>query len=204
MLLFYSATSPYVRKVMVAATLRGLDERLERVTVNAHASPPELLAANPLSKVPALVTDDGLCLVDSPVICAFLDSLGEAPPLTPASGPDRWRVERLHALADGITDAAVLGRMEAMRPEEAARGEHRARLWAAVVRTLDLLEAEAATLDDAANPARWTIGAVALACALGYLDFRYGDRDWRAGRPRLAAWDLAVRRHPAFVATEPA
>ncbi|MEX6724620.1 glutathione S-transferase N-terminal domain-containing protein [Parapedomonas caeni] len=203
MQLFYSATSPYVRKVVVAAMLRGLDDRLERVTVNAHASPPALLAANPLSKVPALITDDGRSLVDSPVICAFLDSLGEAPPLTPA-GPDRWRVERLHALADGITDAAVLGRMEAMRPEEAARGEHRARLWSAVVRTLDLLEGEAAMLDEATTPAQWTIGTVALACALGYLDFRYGDRDWRAGRPGLAAWDEAVRRHPVFVATEPA
>jgi glutathione S-transferase len=81
--LCFSPTSPYVRKVMACAITRGIESRIERVTTNANDSPPEFVAINPLSKVPALVTDDGVALFDSPVICEYLDSIGEALPMFP-------------------------------------------------------------------------------------------------------------------------
>src|SRR5215218_2000760 len=91
----HSAASPYVRKVMACAIARGLDERIEEVTTNPHESPPALLGVNPLSKVPALLLDDGTALFDSPVICEYLDSLGDARRLFPAAGtPARWRALR--------------------------------------------------------------------------------------------------------------
>jgi glutathione S-transferase len=108
----HSAASPYVRKVMACAIARGLDGRIERDTTNPHLSPPELLRVNPLSKVPALLLDDGTALYDSPVICEYLDSLGDAPPLFPPPGRARWTALRQQALADGIIDACVPRRRE--------------------------------------------------------------------------------------------
>jgi glutathione S-transferase len=195
--LFYSPTSPYVRKVMAAAIHRGLAGRIEKVTTNPHQSPPELLAANPLSKVPCLVTDDGFALFDSPVICEYLDSLGEAPPLFPApNSAHRWHALRMQALADGILDAAVLRRMEKGRPREAARDAVMERQRQAIERGLAFLERDlpGKVLD---------IGGVAVACALGYLDFRFADEPWRASCPKLAAWYAEVSALPAFAETAP-
>ncbi len=105
MKIYYSATSPYVRKVMACAIIRGLDGRIEKQASNPHASPEDLLADNPLSKVPCLVTDDGLSLFGSQLICEYLDSLGDALPLFPAQGAARWRALKFQSLGDGILDA---------------------------------------------------------------------------------------------------
>lgn len=196
MKLFYSPTSPYVRKVMACAITRGLDDRIERIPCNPHASPPDLLSANPLSKIPCLVTDDGLGLFDSPVICEYLDSRGEALPLFPSHGPARWRALKFQAMADGILDAAVAGRGELGKPKEAAREATIARFKAAIVRTLDALEAD--------PPHRLVdIGSIAVACALGYLDFRYGSDPWRDTRPTLAAWYEVFSKNPGLAETVP-
>lgn len=196
MKIYYSGTSPYVRKVMVCAILRGLDGRIERHPSNPHASPADLLADNPLSRVPALVTDDGMSLFDSPVICEYLDSIGEGPALFPAAGPARWRALKLQAMGDGILDAAVPCRGEAAKPKEDARDGLIARYRAAMSRTVDALEADlpGTGLD---------IGTIAVACALGYLDFRYGSEPWRPGHPKLTAWYAAFDRNPAIAATAP-
>jgi len=194
--LHYSATSPYVRKVMACAIGRGIEGRIELAPTNPHVSPPELLADNPLSKVPCLVTDDGLALFDSPVICEYLDSVGEALPMHPPPGPARWRALKFQAVADGILDAAVIRRLEAARPREAAREANIARQKAAMDRALDLLEA-----DPPANHA--DIGAISVACALGYLDFRFADDPWRDGHPRLASWLAAFGAHPGLARTVP-
>lgn len=197
MKLHHSPTSPYVRKVMACAILRGIDDRMEVIDTNPHASPPHLLADNPLSKVPCLVPDDGPALCDSPVICEYLDSVGDAPPLFPPAGPERWRAQRLHALGDGILDAAVLRRMESQRPQEAARDAVMERQKAAVMRALDVLERDP-------PPSKLDIGGVAVACALGYLDFRFADEPWRATHPRLAGWYDTVKGEPALARTVPA
>ena len=102
--------------------------------------PGGLLAANPLSKVPCLLTEDGVALYDSPLICEYLDSVGDAPPLFPDHGAARWQALRNQALADGIMEAAVLARMESARPEEAARTTAIARQKAAVQRGIEALE----------------------------------------------------------------
>jgi len=138
--LFYSPTSPFVRKVMICAMVRGIEGRIEKVTANPHLSPPELLAANPLSKVPALLTDDGVAIFDSPVICEYLDSVGDAAALFPPAGASRWRALVLQAVGDGIMDAAVARRGEQGKPQEAARDAFMARQKAAVDRSLAVLE----------------------------------------------------------------
>ena len=196
MRLYYSPTSPYVRKVMACALVRGIAGQIELITLNPHESPPQLLADNPLSKVPCLVTNDGLALCDSTVICEYLDSVEDTIPLFPPSGPARWRARSLHALADGLMDAAVLARMESQRPREDARDKVIARQRAAIGRTLDVLERD--------PPSRhMDIGSIAVACALGYLDFRHADLAWRDQRPKLAQWYQAIAEDPALVQTAP-
>jgi glutathione S-transferase len=116
MKLHFSPRSPYVRKVMACAIVRGLDGEIERVTTKPFDSPPDLLADNPLSKVPTLVTDDGVALFDSPVICEYLDGIGDALRLFPAAGPARWTALKLQALADGILDAGVGRLLEGRLP----------------------------------------------------------------------------------------
>jgi glutathione S-transferase len=195
--LHYSPTSPYVRKVIACAIARGLDERIQRIETNPHESPPALLRDNPLSKVPCLVTEDGLALFDSPVICEYLDSVGDVMPLfPPPHGAARWRALRFQAMGDGIMDAAVTRRMEQGRPREAARDAVVMRQEAAVARTLDLLEA-----DTPAN--HLDIGTITIACALGYLDLRFGEAKWREQRPKLAHWYEAMAARPELARTAP-
>jgi glutathione S-transferase len=197
MKLFYSPTSPFVRKVVACAITRGLDSRIERIRTDAHASPAALLAANPLSKVPALLTEDGVALFDSPLICEYLDSVGDEPPLFPDHGASRWVALRYQALADGMMDAAVLARGEILKPQEAARQAFIERQKAAVARGLALLE------EHPPSEGLRDIGSISVACALGYLDFRYAEDGWRDHHPRLAHWFAAVSALPAFADTAP-
>lgn len=197
MQLFYSAGSPYVRKVTVCALLRGLDDRIERINTNPHISPPELLAQNPLSKVPCLITVEGMPIYDSRVICEYLDSLGTAHPLFPEQGPERTGVLVMQALGDGIMDAAVFRRMQQPFPQDEGRQKLGGRAQAGIARALEVLEA-------APPQGLRDIGAVAVACALGYLDFRFGDEPWRDGHPKLAAWFAEVSQHAALAETVPA
>jgi glutathione S-transferase len=183
--LHHSPSSPYARKVRICAITRGLDERIA-----------ELLADNPLSKVPTLVTDDGVALFDSPVICEYLDSLGEALPMFPEHGAARWRALKQQAMGDGILDACVPRRAELLRPQDEGRASVVARMRAAVERTLDVLEVEPPhkALD---------IGSISVACALGYLDFRFPQEPWRGTRPKLAAWFEAFSQDEAVASTAP-
>ena len=194
MKLYHSPASPYVRKVNAVAIHHGLT--LDRVPTNPHESPAELLADNPLSKVPCLVTDDGVSLPDSPLICEYLDHIGTGEKLLPDHGLPRWNVLRVAALADGIMDAAVARRMAVQHPQDEARQQADARAKAAIDRALDALEAE----DDTAPMTLGTVGAV---CALGYLDFRFGHEDWRASRPKLAAWYERQMQLQPFAETKP-
>ncbi|CAH2600295.1 Glutathione S-transferase family protein [Rhodovastum atsumiense] len=196
MKLFHSSTSPYVRKVMACAIAREIERQIELVPTNPHESPAELLASNPLSKVPCLITDDGLALFDSPVICEYLDSLDGAVSLYPRTAGGRWKALKYQALADGIMDAAVLRRMEAQRPEDPARQAVIARQGAVVQRSLDELEKD--------PPHRvLDIGTISVACALGYLDLRFPADDWRRDHPALATWFAAISREPALARTAP-
>jgi len=197
MKLHYSPASPYVRKVMACAIARGLEGGIEKVSTNPHVSPADLLADNPLSKVPALVADDGTAIYDSPVICEYLDTLGSAPALFPPTGsPARLRAQIMHAAADGILDAAVARRLNMPHPQDDGRKAFDARQKAAVDRALAVLERDPpAGLSD--------IGAIAVACALGYLDFRFAAEPWREAHPRLATWFAEVSKLRPLAETVP-
>jgi glutathione S-transferase len=194
----HSAASPYVRKVMACAIARGLDGRIQKVTTNPHESPPELLGVNPLSRVPALTLDDGTALFDSPVICEYLDSLGDAPRLFPLAGPARWTALRQQALGDGILDASVPRRREAGFPPDEGRSAFIGRQREVVARAVDALEEEAASFGELR-----TIGEIAVGCALGYLDFRFAAEPWRPGHERLAEWYARVSALPPLARTVP-
>jgi glutathione S-transferase len=195
--LYHSPTSPYVRKVMACAIIRGLDGRIEKHASNPHASPADLVADNPLSKVPCLVTDDGMSLFGSQLICEYLDSLGEELPMFPPNGASRWRALKFQSLGDGILDAAVPCRGEQGKPREAARDAQIARYKEVMSRAVDTLEMD--------PPHKIVdIGTITVACALGYLDFRFGSDPWRDGHPKLTAWYEAFAKNKGIAETAPA
>lgn len=202
MRLYHTATSPFVRKVMIAAHELGLGDRIEVVHLRPSplAPDPTLSAANPLSKIPALVLDDGTTLFDSRVIVEFLDSLPHgAPPLIPREGPARWATLRTQAIADGILDAGILVFYERLQRPEPQQWQPWLDGQAAKVRQgLDALEDLAPTLTD-----RVDAGTIASAAALGWLDFRNPIGDFREGRPALAAWFRAFSERPSMRATLP-
>jgi glutathione S-transferase len=201
MKLYHAAASPFVRKVRVTAAELGLEGRIEQVDVaTTPVKPdPKLKAANPLNKIPALMTDDGELLYDSPVICEYLAATAGNGDFLPAAGKARWTALRLQALGDGIMDAAVLRRYEDfLRPKDKFWPDWDAAQKGKVTGALDALEADAAALE---GPV--TIGTVTVACALGYLDFRFAAEDWRQGRPKLAAWYETMAKRPSMAATAP-
>ena len=196
MKLAHSPASPYVRKVTACAIKRGIDNKIERLKIGT--TDPALLQYNPLSKVPTLVTDDGACIYDSPVICEYLDSIGSAPKLFPAPGPARWKALTQMALGDGILDATQPRRRELTLPQDEGRKSYIELQQGKVKRAVDLLEKEAATLGELA-----TIGEITIGCALGYLDFRYANEPWRPGHPKLEAWYAKVVKLPPLADTMP-
>jgi glutathione S-transferase len=189
--LYYTIASPYARKVRVLLAEKGLGSKVEAVVCVPFDRPADLLAHNPLSKVPTLVTDDGLVLIDSPVIAEYLDGLA-APRLVPSGGRPRWDALRRQALADGISDAGIS--MLGERPADWIRMKTEV-----IVRALDAFEAEIDQFGDAL-----TIGHIALGCALGRLDFRMPALDWRNGRMRLTRWNDQFQSRPSMQATRPA
>ena len=199
MKLFWSPRSPFVRKVMVFAHEAGLAGRIECVrTVVAMIRPNrELLAVNPTGKIPTLVLDDGSPLYDSTVICEYLDSLHDGTKLFPAAGPARWTALRRHALGNNLLDNLILGRNEILRPQPQQSPETLAGFELKVGNAVNALEREADTL--AADPIN--IGHIAIACALGYIDFRFADLGWRADHDRMTRWYETFAQRPSMIHT---
>jgi glutathione S-transferase len=200
MKLFHSPASPYVRKVMVVLKETGQEEAVELIHAAGHPVDPGTMpvAENPLGKIPTLIRDNGSATYDSRVICRFLDDRAGGG-LYPAA-PKLWDTLTLEATGDGILDAALLMMYEGRtRPPEMHVPAWIEGQWAKIVRALDVLEA------------RWIphlngpldIGQIAVGCALGYLDFRLGARDWRAGRPELARWFETLLLRDSMQATTP-
>lgn len=198
MKLYMVGASPYARKVQAVALEHGLFDRIERVIANPHTLPAELIAVNPLSKVPTLVTDNGMVLYDSTVICLYLDSIGAGPSLVPGDGAERWNVLRRHALAHGILDAAVLQRVEGWRAQEPDRLVNIAKQKQVCWRSLDLFETEIERIGQVV-----ALDTLTLACAVGFLDFRFPDDRWRDGRPRLARWYEGIAERPSLQRSAP-
>jgi glutathione S-transferase len=201
MKLFHSTTSPYVRKVMVTAIEKGLDGKIEKLSTGASPikREGELPKSNPLGKVPCLITDDGRALFDSRVICAYIDSL-KSPPLIPADGKERFDSMTLEALGDGFLDAGLLLRYEStLRPEAKRWDDWLGGQMAKITGAMDALETTYA--GQLTRPL--TVGQIAVACALGWFDFRYGHVDWRTGRPKLAAFAKSIGERASMKATMP-
>lgn len=196
MKLAFSPASPYVRKVTACAIKRGLNDKIERLKIGT--TDPALLQYNALSKVPTLITDDGMAIFDSPVICEYLDSIGSAPKLFPAAGPARWKALTQEALADGILDATQPRRRELTLPQDEGRKSYIALQQGKVARALDEFEKQAGTLGNLD-----TIGEITIGCALGYLDFRFANEPWRPSHPKLDAWYAKVVMLPPLAETMP-
>ena len=202
MTLFHNPASPYVRKVMVLLHETG---QLERVALQASQLTPvepdtALNQDNPLGKIPALRLADGNVLYDSRVILDYLDQQHVGNPLIPREGSARWRRLTLAALADGVMDASVLIRYElALRAPEKHWEQWLDGQRDKIRRALAVLEAEAI----AELASHFDIAAISVACALGYLDFRHPDLQWRDAQPRLAAWYAEVSQRPSMRATQP-
>jgi glutathione S-transferase len=199
MRLRHNSASPNVRKVMVCAHELGLAGRIELLstTVSPVEANATLAGENPLMKIPALTTDDGEVLFDSPVICEYLDSLAGGGRLFPAAGKARWAALRQQALGDGILDALILCRYEiAARPEEKRHAAWTDGQMKKAHQGLAALERE--------DLSTRTIGSVTAGCTLGYLDFRFPNDRWRNRHPKLAAWYRDVEALPSMQATKSA
>ncbi|MER1966881.1 glutathione S-transferase [Castellaniella sp. GW247-6E4] len=199
MKLYYSPTSPYTRKCLIVAHEVGLADRLQIIQVSTAPTTPsqELLRHNPLCKLPTLLLDDASALYDSRVICEYLDDLGSGG-LLPKQGAARWQVLARQALAEGILDAALSARYEAvLRP-----AEFRWEAWsegqlAKIHSTLAQFEHQADSLAQ-----RVDLGTIGLACALAYLDLRFPELDWHTVNPRLGSWFNAFEQRPSMRKTQ--
>jgi glutathione S-transferase len=200
MKLLYLSSSQFARKALVSACELGLLERLEIVPIDTNPiqSSPEINRQNPLGKVPVLLRDDGTTLYDSVVICEYFDSLCRSAGFFPEKGEARWQALRLHALADGLSDAAITVRRESRRPDGLQWTD-----WAeAHVRKLeqsyDLIERDPHLVSRSV-----TIGHVALATALEWVAFRKVGPDFRQGRSRLANWYDTFGQRPSMSVLPP-
>ncbi|MEJ8850759.1 glutathione S-transferase N-terminal domain-containing protein [Variovorax rhizosphaerae] len=195
MKLKFGPNSPYVRKVLILAIELGLEERIGRELVNLSPYEPDasVIAINPLGKIPAFVTDDGMPLFDSSVVCEYLSTLAGDTAWYPTAGNARWHALRCNALANGMLEAAQLVRLEQVRPEAFRYDKWVQAQTAKVLRGIAFLEGKL--------PAEADVGAIAVACALGWLDFRFGDLAWRESAPRLAAWFEVFGRRESFAST---
>jgi glutathione S-transferase len=192
-----SPPSPFGRKVKIAAAILGLTDRIKIEMTDTNDPSDSIRKQNPLGKIPALILEDGSALFDSPVILEYLDAMAGGGKIIPREGDARWDALRLHAIADGIMDAALLQVYEKrFRPEE-----HWVAKWTdyqaeKVKRAMDVLEAAPPSLSALPN-----IGHIGLACALGYLDLRFEGK-WRANYPKLVAWlDNFAAKVPSFEKT---
>ena len=201
MQLIGSLASPYVRKVRIVLSEKKIDYKL--ILVDVWSEENKVLASNPLGKIPCLVMEDGGAIFDSRVIVEYLDGLTPVHKLIPASGRARIEVKTWEALADGLTDAAILIRTELnQRPEN-----ERSQKWMdrQSVKVESAMEMMAKGLADKAwcCEGKYTLADVAVGCALGWLDYRFAHLDWRSKHVNLARHLDKLKLRPTFAETEP-
>lgn len=191
MQLYHSPNSPYSRKCRIIAHERGIP--LELVAVDTANPAPDFLAVSPVGRVPALKTDAGMLLCESPVICEYLDTQGSGKSFY----DDRICVLAMAAMAEGIIDSAVACVLENRRPEPFRYGAWIERKEKAITRTI--AQFAKISLDDAPL----SIGTITLGVALAYVSFRLPHIEWRGNYPQLAAWLDAMNARTSFMATMP-
>jgi glutathione S-transferase len=195
--LYITPPSPYARKCRIVVREKGLAHRVEEIVADPYANAPELLASNPIVQVPTLIADDGLPVNDSPVICEYLDAIGNGPRLLPPDGPERLRVRRLETHAGAALEMGVKLLLELRRPE-AERSPSWIERWTTnMARALDALEAARP------DPARLDMGVITTGVAVRWIAFRHPDFDLATSRPGLMALSAALEARPSFADTQP-
>jgi len=202
MKLIGSYTSPYVRKVRIVLAEKKLDYQFALEDVWGSDA---ILAANPLGKVPCLVMEGGEAVFDSRVIVEYVDTLSPVGKLIPATGRERVEVRTWEALADGLLDASILARMEMIWPGRTDAQRSAAWVDRQMIRVSAALKAMSRGLADKPHCAGiyFTLADIAVGCALGYLDFRYPQIEWRADHPNLSKLYDKLAARPSFVDTAP-
>ena len=202
MKLIGSPTSPYVRKVRMVMAEKKLDFQL---VVEDPWSGDAVLKANPLGKVPCLVMEGGEAVFDSRVIVEYLDTLSPVGKLIPASGRERVEIRTWEALADGLLDAAVLARLEATWPGRAPA--QRCQAW--IDRQMSRVASSLKAMSQGLGETPWcagnalTLADIAVGCALGYLDFRFPQIDWRGSHPNLQKLHDKLSARQSFIDSAP-
>jgi len=197
MKLYGSDTSPYVRKVRIVIAEKQID--CDWVLERPADAGGRFREINPLGKIPVLETDSGSVIYDSPVIAEYLDSLS-TPGLIPETGDDRWQVQTMHALGDGMMDATVARMLEQRKPEDkqtAAVVRKQQGKIADALRSLESATANAAFLVGGS----YTMADIAIGVALSYIDLRYAH-DWRSQYPALATWSETILSRDSFTNTQ--
>jgi glutathione S-transferase len=203
MRLIASLTSPYARKVRIVLAEKKLDYKLE--LDDPWSDQPQVALHNPLGKVPCLLIDGGDTLFDSRVIVEYADTLSPLGRLIPERGRERAEVRTWEALADGVMDAAVAARMEAVWPGRA--DDARCEAW--ISRNLDKVQAGVAAMAKGLGEQAWCCGLhlsladLAVGCALSYLDFRFPQLAWRSQYPNLVRLSDKLNLRPSFIQTQP-
>jgi len=194
MKLFYSTTSPYSRKVLLLAKSLGMGGEVELIFSNPLESDAELLAANPLAKVPALI-QGGKTYFDSPYIVEHLLMLAGQN----RTGEDYMARLGVQALADGVMDAAVALRLESVRADAEQSAMWKKRWYAAIERGLDMLEAD--VIENLSEG--WKLDSISVACMLDYLCFRLPEVEWQSSHPKSAAWFDNILKKQDIIDTDP-
>ena len=204
MKLIGALTSPYVRKVRVVMAEKKLDYQF--IQEDVWAAQTSIQESNPLGKVPCLVMEGGEAVFDSRVIVEYLDTLSPVGKLIPQQGRERAEVKTWEALADGLLDAAILARLEATWPHRTA--EQRSPAWIERQRLKIDRSLAAMSLGLGEKPycsgIHLSLSDIAVGCALGYLDFRFPEIDWRTPYANLAKLHEKLLQRPSFQDTQPA
>ena len=199
MKLIYSPASPFVRKVAVFAELGNLTDQItfSPVATTALNVADDARSANPLGKIPALILADGSTLFDSRVICRYLDDVADLG-MYPAS--NIWKVTTLEALGDGIMESGYsISYEKRLRPENEQSPNWIEAQWSKVEHAIASLET--GTYSEMGGPLN--AGQISVACALDYIDFRHGDRNWQSRHPKIANWQRKMQSLDAFKSTKP-
>jgi len=195
---YATVSSPFARKVRVAAIETGQADLIEWRMLSREERPKVIPPINPLGKVPTVVLDSGEALYDSPVICAYVDSLHGGAKLIPPESAERWEVLRREALGDGLAEAVVAVAQESQKSPDLRSQRVIERQGAKVAAALAALDDEADAFRDPPS-----MGEIAAACALGYMEYRGVAADWRGRYGRLAGWYAKVLERPSFAQTMP-
>lgn len=195
---YATANSPYARKVRIAAHETGIADEIEWEMISREQRAEMIPGINPLGKVPVGVLENGNVLYDSPVLCAYVDSLNEGPKLIPESGDERWTVLTLEALGDGLGEAIIATSQEKNKSDDK-------RTQAIVDRQSGKIASGLTALNEAAgdfnDPPK--MGEIAVACALGYMEFQDVVPGWRETYPALGGWYTEILKRQSFVQTAP-